>query len=551
MIPLRSYQQDLSQAIDSAWDSGARNVLAVAPTGSGKTVLFSHKLHHHTGSAVVIAHRQELVSQISLSLAAFGVRHNIISQRSTVQYIASLHRSEFGAPFYDPAARIAVAGVDTLIRRTGIEAWAQQVSLWVCDEAAHLQRENKWGQMVAMFPNARGLGVTATPLRADGGGLGADTDGVFHSLVQGPHMRQLINEGYLSDYRVLCPESDLDLSGVPVSPLTGEYVQERLRTAARRSHLTGDIVEHYKRHAMGRRGVTFVCGVEEAHEVAAKFCAAGVPAAAVSAGTPDPERRTLVRQLRSGELLQLVNVDLFGEGFDLPAIEVCSMARPTKSYGLFVQQFGRALRRTDPPSVALIIDHVGNIGGPDGHGLPDAPRTWTLARRPRSTRGVRDPDIIQQRICKGCTQPYEAFYKVCPYCQTPDIPSRRDGPRYVDGDLVELTAETLARMRGEVARVDESAQALELRMHYAGGRGAPVQKAMENRRALQAAQGSLRTMLTLYGNLQRGRERPDSESYRRFYLRYGIDVLSAQALARDEAVTLTGRLIHDIGEGKI
>lgn len=537
------------EGIRNAWAHGARNVLAVAPTGSGKTVVFSSVLAEHRGAAVVIAHRQELVSQISLSLAAFGVRHNIIAQRDTVRYIADLHRIEHGVSCYDPAAPIAVAGVDTLIRRNGLESWRQQVGLWVCDEAAHLLRDNKWGKAVELFPNARGLGVTATPIRADGKGLGAHADGVFDVFVHGPTMRALIDAGHLADYRILCPQSDVDLAHVDISPITGDYNQTQLRAVAKRSHLTGDIVEHYKRHAMGRLGVTFVSSVEGAEEVAARYTAAGVPAAAVSAQTPDRERRARIRQLQNRELLQLVNVDLFGEGFDLPAISVCSMGRPTKSYALYVQQFGRALRQSGDGLQAIILDHVGNVA--EHGGAPDVPRMWSLDRRERSRRGVRDPDIIPQKICTGCTQPYEAFYKVCPHCGTELVPSRRDGPEYVEGDLVELDATTLERMRKAIAAVDETPEALLRRMRYGGAPAGGAVRAQRNRRALQAAQATLRSLLVMYGGLQATRGRDHSEGQRRFWIRYGVDVMSAQALKRVDAEALACRLIHDIGGGTI
>src|SRR3546814_4195653 len=115
---LRPYQQQLSDAIDHAWQAGERNVLAVAPTGSGKTVLFSDKLTRHRGAAVAIAHRQELVGQISLSLARFGLRHRIIGPRKVIQLILEQHRAEVGRQVYDPNAPIAVRSDE---RRVGNE----------------------------------------------------------------------------------------------------------------------------------------------------------------------------------------------------------------------------------------------------------------------------------------------------------------------------------------------------------------------------------------------------------------------------------------------
>lgn len=546
MSELRPYQADLHRRITHAWGSGHRNVLAVAPTGSGKTVLFSKILAEHQGAACAIAHRQELVSQISLSLAREGLRHSIIAPRALVRFIAQLHSDETGASFYDPAAKIAVAGVDTLIRRTAaLDSWRQQVTLYVMDEAHHLLRDNKWGKAAAMFPHARGLGVTATPCRADGKGLGRHADGLADVLVEGPSMRSLINEGYLSDYTILAPPSDLDLSDVPTSKATGDWNPNALSHAVHRSHLVGDVVAHYKRLAMGKLGVTFATDVPAATELAAEYNRQGVPAAVVSAKTPDSERYSLVSQFRAGELMQLVNVDIFGEGFDLPALEVVSMARPTQSFALYSQQFGRGSRPFPGKTRTIIIDHVNNVC--THNGPPDVPRIWTLDRRESARRSAPDPDIIPFRICIECTQPYESVLPACPYCRAVYMPARRDGPRYVEGNLVELDAATLASMRGDVARIDETPGSLRARMEAAGASRMAAGGAAAQQRRRQAAQRSLRRLLELYGSLQVAGGRGVPEAHQRFYHRYGIDVLSAQALGRREAEILTLRIMGDIG----
>ena len=543
---LRPYQITAREQIYEAWQS-VRYVLLSSPTGSGKTVLFSAILAEVLGGAVAIAHRQELVSQISLALARCGVSHTIIGPRHVARFIVQLHIEELGRSYYDPGSSIAVAGVDTLIRRQDeLRVWSQQVRVWVLDEGHHLLRGNKWGEAARMFPNARGLGVTATPERADGKGLGIGADGFYERLIRGPSMRHLIPE-YLTDYRIFCPASDIDLTDVPVSQTTGDYSTQKLIKAARRSHIVGDVVEHYKRHAAGQLGITFVTDVETAVRTAEEYTRSGVPAAAVSAKTADRERTAIVRRYRRRELLQLVNVDLFGEGFDLPAIECVSMARPTHSYPLFVQQFGRGLRPMEGKTHATIIDHVGNVirhGGP-----PDFPRSWSLERREKSARKKKDPDAIPLRACSNCTSPYQVIYKECPYCGHPWVAERRDGPEYVDGDLVELDAATLAVMRDEIARIDEDPRALRARVLVASGSHIAAAGAANKHRARQDAQAPLRKLIELWAGVQRARGREDSESYRRFYHRYGIDVASAQALGRNDANSLSGLLIDDIRKG--
>ena len=250
-MKLRPYQLAVMQDIYSAWAKGNRNVLAQLATGAGKTVLFAKIISDHTGISIAIAHRVELVSQISLTLARCGVRHNIIAQKSAVREIVSIHMAELGRTYFDPQARCAVAGVDTLLRMDYKTPWFAQVSLVVQDEGHHPLKDNKWGRAAKLFPQAYGLYPTATPCRADGRGLGRYADGLMDSLVIGPSMRDLINLGYLTEYRIFAPPSDLDLSTVPLSA-SGDYSPPKLRTAVHKSHITGDVVSHYLRIAPGK-----------------------------------------------------------------------------------------------------------------------------------------------------------------------------------------------------------------------------------------------------------------------------------------------------------
>lgn len=544
---LRPYQAGIKNDIYAAWNAGAVNVLAVLPTGAGKTVTFSDIIHDHQGASCAIAHRQELVSQISLALARDSVRHRIIGPKNVVKLCVNIHMAEIGASYYDPSAPCAVAGVDTLVRRGNeLANWLQSVTLWVQDEAHHVLELNKWGTAAAMFPNAKGLGVTATPLRADGKGLGRHADGLFDVMVEGPGMRDLINMGYLTDYRVFAPPSDIDLSAVNVSQTTGDYNPQKLKVAVRKSHVIGDVVKHYLKIAPGKLGVTFATDVETATDIASQFNAAGVPAAVVSAKTPDTERIALLRKFKNRELLQLVNVDLFGEGFDLPAIEVVSMARPTQSYALFVQQFGRALRLLDGKEYAIIIDHVGNV---ERHGLPDARREWSLDRREKRSKSTKS-DSIPVKTClnETCLAVYERIYSACPYCGHVTPPAARNAPEFVDGDLCELDPATLAQMRGEIDRVDMDKEAYreELAAKHAPkiGQLAHVKRHAER----QEAQAALRHSIAWWAGYQRAMGRNDSESYRRFYFAFGVDVMTAQALNTKEAIDLSSRINEHLGE---
>lgn len=538
----RDYQATLERDVYAQWAAGKRNVLAVLPTGAGKTFVFS-RIAAAAGVAVcAIAHRSELVGQMSVALAREGVRHRVIGPDTLHRACSMLHMDEFKRSFIDPGARVAVASVDTLVRMPASDPWAQQVGLWIQDEAHHVLAANKWGKACALFPNARGLGVTATPQRADGKGLGRHVDGLMDAMVVGPSMRELINREYLTEYRIFAPPSDIDLSDVGVSA-SGDFSPEPLRKAVHRSHIVGDVVAHYLRIAGGKLGVTFAVDIEGATEIAAAYRAAGVSAEVVSSKTPGALRAQVLRRFRARELLQLVNVDLFGEGFDLPAIEVVSFARPTQSLALMYQQFGRACRLMDGKLHALIIDHVGNVMR---HGLPDAPREWSLDRRERRSRNAPS-DVIPVRTCLNaeCMGVYERVHAACPYCGHVSVPAGRSSPEQVDGDLCELDPAVLARLRGEVAVVDGDPR-------YPAGAAPEVAGAIRRRHhERQTAQATLRAAIALWAGWQRAIGRDDSESYRRFWYAFGTDVVTAQSLGVREAAELTVLLEIEIKRNNI
>lgn len=561
MIHLRGFQSVIERQIYAAWqEPGVKVVMPVLPTGAGKTVLFSKIAADQREGVAAIAHRSELVSQMSIALARNGVRHRVIGQKNLQKLCNVLHMQELGRSFYDPGARVAVAGVDTLIRhKKEHESWARQCNLIIEDEGHHVLQGNKWGEAFDMFPNAYGLLPTATPTRADGKGLGRHADGLVDRLIVGPSMRDLINEGYLTDYRVFVAPTDIDYGGVPVSA-GGELNMVRLREVVHASpRIVGDVVHHYLRLAPGKLGVTFAVDVEAATELAAAYRAAGIPAEVVSAKTPDSARFHILRKFRAREIKQLVNVDLFGEGFDLPAIEVVSMVRRTESYPLFVQQFGRALRLMLPADLlarwdsftigerlayiagsgkdkAIVIDHVGNVAR---HHLPDRLRAWSLDRRDRRGRNTPD-DAIPLRSCPECLAAYERFRRCCPECGHYPVPADRSTPDKVDGDLIELDPAVLAHLRGEIARIDGAPRVpmnADAAIH-----GAIVR----NHHARQGAQIVLRGAISLWAGWQRHLARDDSETYRRFFHTYGLDIATAQTLNTKDAEELQSRITSDL-----
>lgn len=565
----RGYQTELIAGVEHHWRVGKQNVLAVLPTGGGKTFCIAKLVEQREVPAVCIAHRSELVGQMSVALAREGIRHRVIGPESVRRACTQAHIDEFGRTYYDPTSRYAVAGVDTLVRMSPSDPFFASIGLWVTDEAHHLlnAKENKWGKAVALFPHAVGLGVTATPERADGKGLGRHADGVIDEMVVGPGMRDLIESGYLTDYEPYAPRSDLDLTGVAISA-SGDFNPEQVRAARRKSKITGDVVEHYCKLARGKLGVTFETDLTSALETVKAFRAEGVPAEVISGETPN--RNALIRRFRAREIHQLVSVDVISEGFDLPAIEVVSFARPTQSFSLFTQQFGRALRLMVAPELmaqwerftpeqrkahiaasgkpkAIILDHVGNITRPN-IGLPDRPRVWSLNRRERATRSAPD-DAIPLRSCANpaCNRPYERVKPACPYCGDAPVPAERSKPEFVDGDLTLLDPAMCAALRGEADRIMRAAhvpQAL---------RGTPAgQAVVNNHNERLRAQQELQRLMGIWGGWHTAQGRSDAEIQRRFFYAFGrIDVLSAQTLGTREAGELAARIAAQLQKDNV
>lgn len=535
-MKLRPYQYDLKTGLYESWRDGNNNVVLVSPTGSGKTVVMSSIAQDQTTPGVAIAHRTELVGQISLAMARMGIEHNIIASSTTVKFCIYQHVTELGRKFYNPNALVTVGSVDTIkARAKKLHQWAQQQTWWMVDECHHLLQKNKWGGAVEMFPRARGVGVTATPIRADRKSLHADQGGVFHDMIVGPSMRDLINQGSLCDYRIFAPPQSITMSDDDIGS-SGDYKATVLRAKAHKSRVVGDVVQHYLKLASGLRGITFTVDVDQAVELAAAFNDAGVPAIAVSAKTSDTVRAEAIRKFRDGKVLQLVNVDLFGEGFDVPAVEVVSMARPTMSYGLYVQQFGRALRTASGKEHGIIIDHVGNV---KMHGLPDAPRQWSLRNEERGKRTAAGERVTPVTSCTECFSAYEAVSPTCPFCGHRPEPESRSRPEHVDGDLIELDAKTLARMRGELDEIDAKLQN-PLVPH---GAAPYVAAGIRNKARDRAeAQRRLRDNIALWAGVRRDAGDDDHAIYRRFFHRFGIDVMTAQTLKRKEADALSERI---------
>lgn len=541
---LRPYQEKLVAETYSQWDKGVQFVAMVSATGSGKSMTLTAivaKERDRGQYVLVLAHRQELITQLSDTMGRMEIRHQVIAANKVVRFAAKQSMENHGVNYVDPNARVMVASVQSMreAKIADLAKLGNKLTV-VQDEFHHATKKSKtWGGVLTPLLNAgaRGLGPTATPCRADGQGLSRETDGYADVIVEGPSMRWLIDNGYLSQYKIYCPPTDLRLDNVETSKTTGDYKEKELKAEIGRSHIVGDIVSHYLKICPGKRGITFTVGVDTAEEVAEEYRKRGVPAIALSGRNADEERVQAIRDLKSGKILQIVNDSLIGEGVDIPAVEVVSFARPTQSYALYAQMFGRALRPFEGKSHAIIIDAVSNVMR---HGLPDAPREWSLDRRERRT-GKSEPSTV--RVCTACAAVYERFRDACPDCGEPvPKPADRSGPMQVDGDLYELDPDVLAQMRNEVVGARETPEAMRDRLT---AQHVPVPGVMANvsRQKLRLdALVRLDLSLATWAGYRRAEGLSDSEIFRKFYLTYGMSWLEAQALKAADADKLRERI---------
>lgn len=562
MIKLRKSQEVFCNEIRHAWET-VRAVLGVSPTGTGKTVCFSALIQGHAGASAAIVHRKEIVGQISLSLGKLGVKHRVIAPDQVVTRIRRRHLAAFGRSFIDPHAKSGVISVQTLTARgqnAATQRWIEQVTLAVFDEGHHYVTSGYWARAVEMMSAAKLLFVTATPERCDGQGLGVHADGFAEIMVESPSVGWHIEQGYLVSYKYCAPKSDLDVSGIPLTA-QGDLNTRAMRARVVESHLVGDSVLHYKRFADGKRAIVFAVDVATADETAEAFRAAGITAAALSGATDPGERDRTLDDFEAGRVLVLVNVDLFDEGFDVPAVDAVIMARPTLSLAKFLQMVGRALRPVYAPGFdletaegrkaaiaastkprAIIIDAVRNW---ERHGMPDWPRRWTLDGWDTKTRSSK-PSAL--RTCLACTRPFEVFLKVCPYCGEAVLPpAGRALPAQVSGDLQEMDPDALRALFAAVDRADMSDEDYALDQIRRGippiGRPADMRRHQANRHRRRV----LREMVAWWVGAQEG-QRDLGEIHRRFYHRFGIDIASAFLLKADETDALIATIRERFGD---
>lgn len=411
---LRPYQHTAIAEIRQAYQSRHRAVLFVLPTGGGKTVVFSHIAEQAAGRGnriCVLVHRQELLRQASASLTSLGVRHGLIAASRSM----------------DLSAPVQVASVQTLARRLR-HIPADYFQLLVIDEAHH-SNAGTWAKVLAHCSSARVLGVTATPCRSDGRGLGEH----YQALVMGPTPAELTEQGFLAAARVLAPPGP---SMIQVRKRMGDFDMSQAGQILQAGQAMGDCLAHYRRYLDGQTAIAFCCSVAHAEAVAELFNRHGVAAASIDGTMDSSTREQLLGDLGAGRLKVLTSCQLIGEGVDVPSVAGAILLRPTQSVSLHLQMIGRCLR-PQPGKTAVILDHVGNVLRL-GHHLEE--REWSLdgvAKRDRE----KSPSV---KICPKCFAALPSAKPTCPDCGHEFVAERRELV-HVDGELEEIT--TVSRKR--------------------------------------------------------------------------------------------------------
>ena len=401
---LRPYQQQLITDIRLQYQLGHRSVLAVLPTGGGKTVCFSYiaQAAARKGNRVLIlVHRAELLDQAS---RAMPVPHGIIAANRGM----------------DLSHAVQVASVQTVARRLHLLP-RDFFQLIVVDEAHHTSA-GTWARVIAHFSQAKLLGVTATPIRGDGRGLGEH----YQSMVQGPSAAWLTDNGFLAPAKVLAPPG---FSSAGLRKRMGDFDMGQAGELLQQGQAMGDCLTHYRKHLSGQTAIAFCCSVAHAEATARLFQSAGIAAASIDGTMSSERRRDLLSELGTGRLRVLTSCALIGEGVDVPSVGGCILLRPTASVGLHLQMIGRCLRPQDGKR-AVVLDHVGNTLRL-GHHLE--PREWSLdgvAKRDRE----QAPSV---KVCPQCyaTSPSQA--QVCSDCGHVFRAEVRD-LKVVEGELVEV-----------------------------------------------------------------------------------------------------------------
>lgn len=458
MITLRPYQIEIINKTRESMRTH-KSVCVVAPTGAGKTAIGCELIRLSRAkdkTCFFIVHRRELVEQTAREFDKCGIDYGYIAAKFP----------------YSPNKRIYICMIQSLSARINkLEIFPDLI---VADEFHHAISKS-WLKVLRYY-EAYIIGLTATPERLDGKGLNIIADDLI-MVVDTP---QLISDGYLCDYRIFAP-SVPDMSGIKKS--MGDYDRASTADKMKSKSIVGDVVSHYRKLSDGKQAVVFAVNVNHSKIMVDAFIQAGYSAAHIDSDTLDLDRKNTVEDFRNGKIQILSNVELIGEGFDLPSINTVILARPTQSLAMHRQQVGRALRPCPGKTHAIILDHAGNTLR---HGLPDDIIEWSLdgnaEKRTKAKNKEEEKDIAIKR-CPECFAIVKGYISECPEC----------GKKFeVKSVKISVTDEELKEIDVVKIREDKLKKEYNVLVHVARKRGYGypakwAQKIIEEKRIKQIA----------------------------------------------------------------
>ena len=355
---LRDYQQEMKDRLYEAW-TRYQSVMVQMPTGTGKTHLMAAVIQENMDHGVlIVAHRVELIGQISETLRTFGVPHGIIDRMTKdTDEVMARHK-------------VVVASIQTLSRRIGGGVHGAVI----IDEAHHAVAKT-YRQLWDKWPDAKFLGLTATPCRLNQTGF---TD-LFDTLLESYSIQEFIDRGWLSDFEYISVMPDnwmvSRIAGLKKRGVDGDYQTKEMATVMDSRESIEHLYDTYVQYAKGKKGIVYAINREHAQHISDYYVSKGVKCCWIEALTPAEERQRLVDDYRQGRMDVIVNVDIFSEGFDCPEVEFIQLARPTLSLSKYLQQVGRGMRMIPGKDYVIILDQVGMY---QTFGMPTEEREWKL-----------------------------------------------------------------------------------------------------------------------------------------------------------------------------
>lgn len=434
---LRPYQKKIVKETSEFYQDGQKAVLMQKATGAGKTRTAAYIVEKYssTGRQVLwLVHRDELLMQAAMTFAENGIRHRVVAAKSSERAIRAEQFREFSKCHVDDSAQVVVASIQTIVRRKDKIDWLQPSQI-VADEA-HLSLSTTWREVISWWPDARLLGLTATPTRLDGQSFNRKEGGLYDVMVQGPSPAELMRWGNLATYELYAPPLEFK-KGVKQKIKGGDFDAKTLAEEFDTPVIYGDVVDHYRRYSHGKPAIGFCPTVAVSEKFAQAFRDAGYRAIALDGCTDDAIRRRSLKQLATGEMDVIMSVSILVEGTDVPYATTALWLRRTQSLSMYLQGTGRVLRPHPDKECAIILDFVGVT---KLHGYPDDDREWSLSGKVKRTRRESDEEDVGIQTCPKCRALHPPA-PACPKCGHEYSPTERREIEQVAGNLEKVTSE--------------------------------------------------------------------------------------------------------------